>query len=175
MSDFKNTIFSHINTFVTQKKPIDWQLLWEDEELCGLLDDAFDTILSNIAYLEDVDVEIRQALIGKMTMNSIFLSFSRQLNDQRAFLAAGKAIEDALRSLVNTGSWLKIAQEKFESFETANFEEEDVSFKQLALMRPFVLAIALVSVITLDRAYLADEDSQQEYEGDCDDEYCENE
>jgi hypothetical protein len=174
MSHFKNTIFSHINAFAVQKTPIDWQLLWEDEELCGLLDDAFDTILSNIAYLEDVDAEVRQVLIGKITMNSIFLSFSRQLDDHKAFLAAGKGIEDALRTLVSSGSWFKIAQEKFESFETANLEE-DVSFKQLALMRPFVLAIALVSVITLDRAYLMDEDLQEECESDCDDEYCENE
>ena len=170
MSQFKNTIFSAINAFSTQKTPIDWQLLWDDEELFGLLDDVFDTLLTNVAYLEGVDKTVRQDLIGKITMNSIFLSFSYQLDDKKAFLAAGKEIEDALRTLVKTGDWLATAQEKFETYENAELDDE-MNFEQLAFIRPFVLTIALISIITLDRTYFTDEESDEE----CDDDQCDDE
>lgn len=156
MEDFKTMLFGTITEFNTQRDvTIDWTAVWEDEERFETVLDALDALLDGVALLPDIEEIKRIHLLGKLALSRSHLAHCYGNQQQIAhFLKHGESLQNILRDIMNISPWIKMAQDRFEEyveFEETVTEETVLTQKQLDSFRPILMALALMSIITIDQ------------------------
>lgn len=179
MEDFKSVLFETILAFKNQKtEPIDWTVTWEDDGKFETMLDALDTLMDGVSLIPDIEEPKRINLLGRIALNRSHIANSYGNEQQIAhFIKHGKNLETIVRDIINASNWLKTAEDRFEEyveFEDTITAETDVTHKQLDHFRPVLMALAAMSIITIQEEEYSDEDENDveiEDEDECG-EYC---
>lgn len=169
MEEFKKMLFGTISHFNENKgETIDWTAVWEDEEKFETVMDALDALIDGIALLPDIEEMKRIHLLGKLALNRSHLSHCYG-NEQQIpqFIKYGETLETLLREVINCSPWLKTAQDRFDEyveFEETVTEDTQLSQRQLDHFRPILMALAIMSIITIEEDEYIDEEGSEEEE-----------
>ena len=166
--NYKEELFGVIQDYKDQMVTIDWEVVWQDDDIFDELLEALDAVINNCALLSNFDHSKRASLVAQ------FAICRAQLTDcfgdderHNYFQATTRALEHTLRELITTSDWLKNAQDRFDEYlefeESMMTEEMDITREHIDHFRPVMTALALMSIITIDQ------------EEECDDEECEEE
>lgn len=176
MEEFKKMLFETIKHFnQNTDEKIDWTVVWEDEEKFETVIDALDALIDGVALLPDIEDMKRIHLLGRLALMRSHLSHCYGNEQQIAhFLKHGEKFESLMRDVINCSGWLSMAQQRFDEyveFEETVTEDTHLTQKQLDHFRPILMALALMSIITIeDEEYV-----QEEGEDDEEDEFDEDE
>lgn len=156
MSEYKSAIFSIINEFSNAQSSIDWHVVFHDEELFDGLSEVIDGVIENIVFCDLLKEEDRERFIGKLMIAQVRLNMYHENEEyEDSFIQTGHYLEDVVRELIQYDSLIAQAEQRFQAYE--KFEEEimggldEVSDEDLARYRPVLLAIGLLSIITIDQ------------------------
>lgn len=176
MEEFKNLLFGTIQEFNNDKaSTIDWTSIWDDQEKFETVIDAIDALIDGVALLPDVEDLKKVHLLGRLALIRSHLAFCYGDEQQLAhFLKHGQNLELLLRDIISCSSWLGTAQQRFEDyveFEETATEDTQLTPKQLHHFRPILMALAIMSIITIEQEeYTVDEEDdfedEDEEEGD---------
>ncbi len=178
--EFKAALFELLNSFIKGEIAIDWQVVKNDEEVMEILDEIKNRIMHNYALLEDIAVEDRQQVLGRLAIRHAYLVNTYSAENEQDFYTAAREFEQELKKMLSSGTWFTRAKERYDAY--ASFEDElsqapdeaQVSSEQLDFFRPVFLVLDFFAFITLDQideeSEEADEDDELEEEEECDDE-----
>lgn len=168
MEDFKAEIFGTIQDFNTNKnQTIDWTTIWEHEEKFQVVVDSIDVLIDGTALLPDLEDLKKVHLIGRLSLIRAHFIYSYESEQQMAhFIKYGKNLELLLRDVITCSPWLTTAQQRFEDYleiEQTITEDYPLTMKQMDHIRPILMAIAAMSIITVeDEDYTTDENEDED-------------
>lgn len=166
LEEFKKLLFETIAHFNRNKdETIDWTAVWEDEEKFETIIDALDALIDGVALLPDIEDMKRIHLLGRLALTRSHLSHCYG-NEQQIphFLQHGKNFESLLRDVINCSGWLSMAQQRFDEyveFEETVTEDTHLTQKQLDHFRPILMALALMSIITIEEEEYVQEEGEE--------------
>lgn len=149
----KNELLTTLNNFKNGSACIDWASMWDDSDLCDLALDGIESYIDNLAVDENIDDAKRVDLVGRLTIARVYLfeAFNKDLGKE--FVKTGQQVDQILRETISE-SFLKVVGERFETYEK---NEEKISSQQclsddeLDYYRPVFMAIALMTLLSIDQ------------------------
>jgi hypothetical protein len=169
MEDFKKILFETITYFNQENETtIDWTIVCEDEEKFETILDALDALIDGVALLPDIEDIKRVHLLGRLALIRSHLSYCFGNEQQIAhFIKHGERLEALLHDIINASNWLTTAQQRFDEyieFEETVTEDAHLTQRQLDQFRPILMALAIMTIITIDSEEPTEDDEEFEEE-----------
>lgn len=149
-------VFQVLNEFKNNKDAvIDWSVVVDNDELFEMVLDALDTLLNNISLLPSLSEAERINLVGKLAIQRATIAFLYG-NEERYkdFLGAGAEITKLMQTIITIKDLMSQAEERFGEYEDIEADLEtldEIPLDLLVRLRPVFIAIALMTLITIDQ------------------------
>jgi len=161
MDSYKAECFNLIQEFKNNNVDMDWSVIFEHPEMHENLDDAINDTLYQTALLAGINEQTKCELIGAITYAQTLLAHSRVINSEKEFVAAGKKLENGLKKLLSTGTWLKEAETNFDLLEEISEDNMEEARNNPALIPVFIL-LTVIAAISCEQADACDDESCDE-------------
>ena len=160
MAEFNTEIFQFFQDFNDGDVAIDWELIAQDKDLQEQLEDDLDSLIHTAPLLSTIDEKEKKYLLGSLVIaQSHVVRLISEESSVDAWNKAGREVQDLLKELINSGSWLQEADKRFDKL--ADMEEKfasnEVSPAELDYFAPVLVALAILSLF-----HIGQEDEDEE-------------
>lgn len=174
INEVNDMLFGTIGKYNEQTEPtIDWTVVIEDQEKFETIIDALDTFIDCIALIPDVEDLQRIHILGRLAFIRSNLAYCFNNEQIAPFIQLGKRLEQVLKDIINCSNWLNNAEQRLDEyieFEEMADPETELTQKQIEHFRPVLMALAALSIITIDKNNFENEDEdfeEEDFEEEC--------
>lgn len=149
-------VFQVLNEFKNNKEAIiDWSVVVDNDELFEMVLDGLDTLLNNISLLSNLSEAERINLVGKLAIQRATIAFLYGNGERyKDFLESGAEITKLMHAVIGIKDLMGQAEERFGEYEDIEADLEtldEIPLDLLVRLRPVFIAIALMTLITIDQ------------------------
>jgi hypothetical protein len=174
--ELKNLIFSTLKEFNKGNISINWQAVFEDEEMMESMDEIKNRIAHNFALLDGISEKNKQELLGKLALAHAHLSDLYGSSKEQKFLEETKVFEQVIKEIMNASDWLTHAEKRYNDYEKLEEkaaeepEIEHINQEHLNYLRPVFLAFDIFALNMIDA--VEEEEVEEAIEDDLNDPGC---
>lgn len=159
MESHKQECLSFIQDFKNGEITLDWASIFAHEDYLNNLNDSITNLIYHVSLTKSIDQAGKMAILGQLVIQQAELAHAVTFKKEAAFIKAGSALEQTLKKLVETGSWLKEAEQKFDVLEKLQepIEKGTITEQQTNDILPVLILLEIASAINCEEE-ASDED-----------------
>lgn len=153
MESHQQECLTYIQDFKSGASSIEWQAVYEHEQMQEVLNDAVTNLIYHVSLLKSLELKTKTELVGALVIHQAELASALTFQNEASFVTAGQALEATMRKIIGTGTWLAQATVSFDLLEKLQgpIENGTLSQEQTESLIPVLILLEMVAIIDCDQ------------------------